>query len=98
MAVQDQMLLAPSSNGFLDAISQASSILTNTAGSVLTSGGTFLDKLTAYKIARSQNVAQPVYVPETVSNLTDSGKILKIVAGVGVAGGVALLLYVVFKK
>lgn len=98
MALQDQRLLAPSSNGFLDAISQASGILTNTAGSILTTGGSFLDKLTAYKIARSQNVANPVYVPDPVSNLTDNGKLLKVLAGASVAGGVVLLLYVVFKK
>jgi hypothetical protein len=99
MATTAQPLLAPSgNNAFLDALSQVSGIVTNTAGSILTTGGTFLDKLTAYKIALSQNVANPVYTPTSPSNDTTATTLTKVLVGAGVVGAVGLIAWTIFKK
>lgn len=95
--MNEQALIAPTGNTFIDTLSQVSGIVTNTASQVLQTGGTFLDQLTAWKIARSQNVANPVYVPAPVSNQTDASKLNNILLIGSAVIGVGLVIWAVKK-
>lgn len=93
-----QAILAPTGNTFIDTLSQVSGLVTTTADNILQTGGTFLDKFLAYKIALKQNVADPVYVPAPVSNATSSAKMNNILIGVGVLGAVGVVAWALMRK
>ena len=70
-----QNVITPTGNSFIDGVASLSNVLANTAGSLLGAGGTFIDRLTALKIANAQ-ANQPSSTQTTQNaNLTDQSQL-----------------------